>query len=193
MVKYLNKIQILHVFSYLKSFLCHLFLWTFLSLLPSFFLCPPFRVFYNFLTVPRGCFAPITRLSLFLSSPFPFPSFLSYFFRSTPLFFLSFLFLLSLSLSPSLSLPLSPCRFCSLSPSLSRSLPADFGAVTAAMPHRSPRACQLYLIISGHQQTNDGRLATFTNSPQVYKLAPLQSRHINANLPQIHTRPTFFV
>ena len=38
---------------------------------------------------------------------------------------------------------------------------------------------------------NDGRLATFTNSPQVYKLAPLQSRHINANLPQIHTRPTF--
>ena len=40
---------------------------------------------------------------------------------------------------------------------------------------------------------NDGRLATFTNSPQVYKLAPLQSRHINANLPQIHTRPTFRV
>ena len=38
---------------------------------------------------------------------------------------------------------------------------------------------------------NDGRLATFTYSPQVYKLAPLQSRHINANLPQIHTRPTF--
>ena len=37
---------------------------------------------------------------------------------------------------------------------------------------------------------NDGRLATFTNWPQVYKLAPLQSRHINANLPQIHTRPT---
>ena len=35
------------------------------------------------------------------------------------------------------------------------------------------------------------RLATFTNSPQVYKLAPLQSRHINANLPQIYTRPTF--
>ena len=38
---------------------------------------------------------------------------------------------------------------------------------------------------------NDGQLATFTNSPQVYKLAPLQSRHINANLSKIHTRPTF--
>ena len=38
---------------------------------------------------------------------------------------------------------------------------------------------------------NDGRLATFTKSPHVYKLALLQSRHINANLPQIQTRHTF--
>ena len=46
-------------------------------------------------------------------------------------------------------------------------------------------------ILNSSENKNDGRLATFTNSPQVYKLAPLQSRHINANLPQIHTRPTF--
>ena len=46
-------------------------------------------------------------------------------------------------------------------------------------------------LLREHLPLNDGRLATFTNSPQVYKLAPLQSRHINANLPQIHTRPTF--
>ena len=113
MVLYLNKAQVLHVFSHLKSFLCHLLLWPFLvSFFPRlFFLLPPFRVFYNFLTVPRGCFVPITRLSLFLSSPFfpfsPLP-------RSR-----------SLSLSLSLALPLSLSLILSLplSLSLSRSLP----------------------------------------------------------------------
>ena len=63
---------------------------------------------------PRGCFASITRLSLFLSSTFPFPSFRSYFFCfSSFLSFLSLSLSLSPSLSPSLQIlvrPPPPCR-----------------------------------------------------------------------------------
>ena len=73
--------------------------------------------FYNFLTVLRGCFTPISliHLSLLLSSP---PS--------------SFLFLLSF-LSPFFSFfpPFSSLFYLSMQ---------IFGAATAAMPHRFRRA-----------------------------------------------------
>ena len=47
---------------------------------------------------------------------------------------------------------------------------------------RTLHACML--------QPEYGRLATFTNLPQIYKLAPSQICR-NSNLPQIQTRPTF--
>ena len=75
---------------------------------------PPFRVFYNFLTVPKGCFAPITRPSLFLSSPLLSSPLLSSPLLSSPL--LSSPLLSSPLLSSPLLSPFFPFSFLSYLP-----------------------------------------------------------------------------
>ena len=121
------KIQIIYILTSSQSVLCHrvfsgLFCLFFLSSCFFFsnsfiaFLSPPFHVFYNLLTVLRGCFTPIGLIHLsqslaLLSLSFPFLLFS----------FSSFLFLSSLLFLFSLSLQI-------------------FGAATAAMQHRFRRA-----------------------------------------------------
>ena len=103
------------LFLFLFCFCLFLFVCLFLFFVFAFFSPPSFRVFYNLLTVLRGCFNRRNTSSLLLS----------YFFPFSPLFFLLF------SLSFLSSLP-----FLSLSLQI-------FGAANAAMPHRFRRACLL--------------------------------------------------
>ena len=81
------------------------------------FSAPSFRVFYNLLTVLRGCFTSIglIHLSLLLSSPF-FPFFSSLFFLLFSLSFLLSLPFLSLSLCRYLVRRPPPCRTASDGP-----------------------------------------------------------------------------
>ena len=130
--KHLDKIQILYLTS--QSVLCHhvfcgLFCLFFLSsCFLKLFAAHSFRVFYNFLTVLRGCFKLFYTHRHNTSSSLALLTFLSFF---SSLSFLSPLF----SFFPPLS---------SFSLSLSLSLFMQiFGAATAAMPHGFRRACPL--------------------------------------------------
>ena len=87
---------------------------SFFSLL---FINPLFRVSYNFLTVPRGCFTPILHLSLLLSSPF-LPFFSSFFSFSSLLSFFPPLSSFSLSSCRFLVRRPPPCRTASDGPEL---------------------------------------------------------------------------
>ena len=104
-----------HVFSGLFClFFLSSYLFVCLFVFLAFFSPPSFRVFYDLLSVLRGCFnrrnTSFSLALLYLSFPFLFFSFSSFLFLS------SLLFLFSLSMQ-------------------------IFGAPTAAMPHRFRRAC----------------------------------------------------